>query len=400
MKRIAALVLCLSLGLSLAGCSLFDKANYELTAYTAETEEVSQADVDYISDYATLKRVITWLVSQHEESAELQFQNYDGNISRDISQACWEVKSSTPLGAWAIDYTSCDLSRIVSFYQADLYITYRRSAEQVAALEQLSGLTDLPGRLSRALNGSESYLVLEIPSATLTADLVRQYLAQAYYADALAAPRMPEAEVNLYPESGVERIVEISLDYGLDSETLALRRQELNQRCTEALASAGASGEASAEPALSEADRLYAAFLYLSENCIYSSMAGPTAYDALVGGAADSEGMAMACQALCGLLGIDCQVVQGRRDNETHFWNMVTLDGASYHLDLSGIDRLFLVSDEQMLGRYWWDTELYPSCPDNYDSIGQNADAEESAGTETDAAAETGTEAASAEPID
>lgn len=374
MKRCAALLLCLGLLLSLAGCSLFDQSNYELTAYTAETEEVVEADVDYISDYATLKRVITWLVSEHQESAELQFQNYDGNISRDISQACWEVKSSTPLGAWAIDYTSCDLSRIVSFYQADLYITYRRSSEQMEALEQLSGLTELSARLNRAFRSGESYLALQIPSATLTADLVRDTVSRTYYSDGLAALQMPQAEVSLYPESGVERIVEIRLDYGMDTETLAQQRQELQLVCAEALEYTGASGEASSDPdSLRDADRLYAACQYLQQNCIFSSAAGATAFDALVKGAANAEGMAMACQALCSLLELPCRVVEGRRDNEPHFWNMVTVDGESYHVDLSDPEGLFLVGDEQMLGLFWWDTELYPACPNDYDYFGHGA---------------------------
>lgn len=373
MKRIFSLLLVLGLFVSLGGCSLFDKSNYELSEYTAQTEEVTEADVGYISDYNSLKRAITWLVSEHQEAAELQFQNYDGNISRDISQACWEVKSSTPLGAFAIDYTSCDLSRIVSFYQADLYITYRRSAEQMQALEELTGLTDLSLRLSEALQSSQTYLVLELSAAALTGDLVRDLVAEAYYADALAVPRMPEVEVSLYPESGVERIVEISLDYGMETEELSRMRAELVQRCADALVYTGASGEASAESgsdSLRQADRLYAACLYLAENCIYSPMAGATAYDALVEGAANAEGIAMACQAFCDMLGIECRVVSGRLDNEPHFWNMVTVDGLSCHVDMSDPNEVFLSSDEKVLGRYWWDTEAYPACPTDYDYFG------------------------------
>lgn len=373
MKRICALLLALGLLVSLSGCSLFDKSNYELSAYTAQTEDVIEADMGYISDYSSLKRAITWLVSEHQESAELQFQNYDGNISRDISQACWEVKSSTPLGAFAIDYTSCDLSRIVSFYQADLYITYRRSAEQMQALEELTGLSDLSRRLSEALQNAQTYLVLELSAAALTGDLVRELVAEAYYADALACPRMPEVDVNLYPESGMDRIVEISLDYGLEAEELSRMRSELSQRCAEALGYTGSSGEASGEAgsdSLRQADRLYAACLYLAENCSYSPSAGSTAYDALVNGTANAEGMAMACQAFCSLLGIECRVVSGRLDNEPHFWNMVTVDGMNCHVDMTDPNEVFLSSDEKVLGRYWWDTEAYPACPTDYDYFG------------------------------
>lgn len=390
MKKIAFPALLLALLLSLGGCSLFDKSNYELDPYVAQAEESAADDAGYISDYDSLVRNIRHLVSQHEESAVLQFQNYSGNISRDISQACWEVKSSTPLGAFAIDYTSCDLSRIVSFYQADLYITYRRSAEQMQALESLSSLTALSRRLAEALDAGESYLVLELTSASVTAELVKEYLCSAYYSSALLCPVLPQAEVSLYPESGVERIVELRLDYGMSGEELESMRSQLSQRCAEALIYTGASGEASEEPeGLLQADRLYSACLYLAENCIYSPAAGATAYDALVTGAANAEGMAMACQAFCDMLGIEGQVVEGRRDNEAHFWNMVTVDGLSCHLDMSDPNNVFLLGDEEILGRYWWDTEQYPACPEGYNYFGTDTGDPEAPASASDAVADT-----------
>ncbi len=372
MKRLWPGLMALGLLLALSGCSLFDKSNYELGDYTAQPEESIEADIDYISDYDTLKRAIVWIVSEHQSYAQLQFQNYDGNISRDISQACWEVKSSTPLGAFAIDYTSCDLSRIVSFYQADLYITYRRSAEQAAAREQLSAPSELSRRLNEALHNSESYLVLELASAGLSAESVRELVSQAYYSDALAAPCPPAAEVNIYPESGMEHILEISLDYGMDRDTLDRLRGELLTACAQALESSGASEEPSGETGsgLREADRFYSVCLYLAGHCLYDPAAGGTAHDALVSGRANGEGMALACQALCESLGLEARVVEGRLDNETHFWNMVTVDGLSCHVDMTDPSNIFLVGDEKMLGRYWWDTELYPACPTNYDYFG------------------------------
>ncbi len=374
MKRLFALVSSAALLVSLAACKAFDKSYYELSDYTPPAEESVEADTDYISDYDALKRAIVWLVSEHRSSAQLQFQNYDGNISRDISQACWEVKSSTPLGAFAIDYTSCDLSRIVSFYQADLYITYRRSAEQMDALEQLSGLTELSRRLNEALHASESYLVLELASATLSAEGVHDLVREAYYGDALASPCLPTAEVGIYPEGGVEHIVEIRLDYGKDAEALETLRAELRQSCAAAMAETGASGESSdesgAQSPRAQADRLYAACLYLASHCVYDPQGGATAHDALVGGRANAEGMALACQALCEYMNIDAQVVSGRLDNENHFWNIVTVDGLRCHVDMTDPNNSFLVGDEKMLGRYWWDTGRYGACSTSYDYFG------------------------------
>lgn len=380
MKRFLPLLLALAMMVSCAGCNIFDRTVYEVTEYSAETEEATNDDVGYISDYAALRRAIVWLVSEHQESAELQFQNYDGNISRDLSQACWEVKSSTPLGAFAVDYTSFDLSRIVSFYQADVFITYKRSAEQMQELEQLGGLSAFQRRLDEALAAGEHYLVLQMTAASLTPEAVTDYIQKAYYADALASPVLPRAEVSLYPDSGVERIVEITLDYGVADEDLAAMRQALLDACDTAAASIAGESDPSDEPSgepeeTNPADRLYAAAQYLAALCTHAPEGGSTAYDALVMAQADSEGMAMAFQALCSKLSIDCQTVSGRLDNEEHFWTIVTFGGQSYHIDPTAPDDSFLAGDDEMWGRYWWDTAVYPACAEDYHYFGSSEDA-------------------------
>jgi len=372
MKRLFPLILCLCLLLPLIGCGLFDRTEYELSDYSPVTEEETAADsVGYISDYTALKRAIVWLVSEHEESAELQFQNYEGNISKDLSQACWEVKSSTPLGAFAVDYTSFDLSRIVSFYQADVFITYKRSAEQVEKLEQLAGLSALRRRLTQALSGGETYLVLQMTATSLTPEYIRERVQKAYASDALNCPVLPTVEVSLFPDSGVDRIAEITLNYNCTPEELAERRAELSEACLTLCADLlPDSSVGSDEPVMPDADTLYAAASRLTGCCTVSADAGSTAYDALVTGTSDAEGLALAYEALCQTLGADCQLVSGRLDNEDHCWNIVSLSGRSYHIDLTDLAASFLVGDDDIWGRRWWDTAAYPTCPQNYNYFG------------------------------
>ena len=367
MKRLLCAALAASMAISCAGCaSLFDKeyyvtAEYEAPSDAAEPEEEETADS--ILNYASLKRAITRLVSEHVESAQLQFQNYDGSISQDISTACWEVKSSTALGAFAVDYISYDLSRIVSYYQAEIYITYKRSATQVAALEQTENMGGLAQRLDEAIRGGETYLVLGVSAASATADTVREIVARSYYADPLACPVLPAVEVGVYPESGVSRIMEVTLDYGHDGEELSQMRQELGA-ALDVMAAQAAPAEAN------PVEQIRTLCRYLASNCAYDPAASGTLWDALVAGTADSEGLAMALEAGCQALGIDCQAVLGRMDGEEHVWNIVTIGESCYHVDVSnwsaGEAAAFLVGDEALWGAYWWDTSQYPVCPVRY----------------------------------
>lgn len=382
MQRIAALALALLLLLAASGCAtLFDTEVYSEEPYEAPSDTAEAEDAaDTISNYAALRRAIVRLVSERAESAVLQFQNYDGTISRDISTACWEVKSSTALGAFAVDYISYDLSRIVSYTQAEIHITYKRSEYQMSCLEELANLAAMRARLAEALLSGETYLVLELTTASLSAETVRQSVERAYYEDPQVCPVLPETEATLYPDSGVTRIVEATLDYGLDSGSLAQRREELSA-ALEALLTAAlpaaeeeeADAEASGEPeedAAPAAEQVRSLCEAVAQACVWDETAGNTAWDALTAGTASSEGMAMALEAACQALGIDCRIVFGRLDGESHMWNIVTLAEASYHVDVSrwdaGEEQVFLVGDEDLWGAYWWDISEYPACPDRF----------------------------------
>lgn len=367
--RIAALLILVLVLLTTGGCAaLFERPYYSSEPYQVPVQTTSAADagdeaMDSISNYASLRRAITSLVAEHRDSAQLQFLNYDGAISQDISTACWEVKSSTALGAFAVDYISYDLSRIVSYYQAQINITYKRSAAQVEARESVSTMTALADRLEQALDAGETYLVLELSSAAVTADTVQDYVKDAFCADPISCPVLPEVEVGFYPESGMSRIAEITLDYGMDAEALTQRRQALDLVLTDMAAQIVA--EAGEDPAA----RLDALRTYLRENCTPDETAGGTAWDALIGGAASSQGLALAVKAGCLALDIPCLPVEGRLGDASHWWNIVTLDDSSYHLDVS-VEDVFLAGDEQLLGGYWWDTSEYPPCPAPYEAEG------------------------------
>lgn len=383
MRRLVCGLLALAVLFGMAGCAaMFDREYYVIEEYEAPSEPSEaeeDAAADTISNYAALRRAIVRLVSAHTESAQLQFQNYDGAISQDISTACWEVKSSTALGAFAVDYISYDLSRIVSYYQAEIFITYKRAAWQVDAIEKIANAAALSARVERALREDETYLVLEISSAAVAGDTALAAAERAYYADPLACPVLPAVETNVFPDSGVDRILEISLDYGMDTEALSVRRAELEEALS-------ALSEALSDEDAADDERLRGLCDYLISVCEISADAPATAWDALVQGAASSEGTAMAFVAGCRALGFDAVAVSGRLNGEPHFWNIVTLGGASYHVDISvpeGEEPVFLLGDEALLSRgYWWDNSDYPACAGSYSDEAGDASGEPGASEE------------------
>ena len=364
--------------------NLFDREYYSEEVYQPQTEEADDAadGTSGISNYTELVRAITDMVEAHEEAAVLQLPNYEGTVSADLSEACWAVKASTALGAFAVDYISYDVSRIVSYYQAEINITYKRSAYQIDAMEELPGITALSDRITSALEEEESYLVLRINSAAATADAVTQAVSDAYYGDPLVCPVLPEVTVEVFPESGMDRILEITVSYGADSETLAEKRSQLQSGLVSLLAAAGLADEdetASQELAALSidfaddaacADALYALCTALSERCVCEETAGATAWDALTQGTASSEGVSMALEAVCQTLGIPCRVIRGYRDSGEQVWDLVTVGDETYHVDVSawGEDGqgVFLAGDDEISSTHWWDASQYPVCGHDY----------------------------------
>lgn len=102
----------------------------------------------------------------------------------------------------------------------------------------------------------------------------------------------------------------------------------------------------------------------LSESCEFSPDAGGTAYDALVGHAANSRGLALALSALCKSTNIECFVVSGTVGSSEHFWNIVGIGGKYCHIDLSSAETpTGFRSDLQMTSAgYHWETGKYPVC--------------------------------------
>lgn len=349
--------------LFLFGCSLLPTEYLSVKDYTEDVQTDSYELTGAIDNYSELKRALMGMVQRHEENGKLTFSNYDGTVSDDIAIACWEVKSETALGAYAVDYMSYEINRIVSYFEAEVFITYRRTQEQVDSIATLSTSYSLDEVLENTIRAFEPQLTVKLNSASLTAETIEQKVSAFFMASPIAVVTEPKLSVSVYPESGIERIFEISINYGHSAEELQQMKQEL---INAVVLRAAETSQHTMDDAAAQLARA------LAEDCELLPQGGSdeldsTAYGAVVNKRADSRGMALAYMALCIADGIDCVVVEGRLNKETHYWNIVTINGVSRHIDASAGD-IDLRSDAEVLDRYWWDTDAYPVCQSNPDT--------------------------------
>lgn len=357
-KRLTAMALCAAMLLGMCGCgSIFDKEYSSVTDYVAAGDSSSEGK-DTVRNYYALKQAILRLVDARKESGVVAFGEYDGDISTDLKSACWELRTQNALCAYCVESISYDLNHIVSYDEATMHIAYSRSQQDIDQVVTVSYSTDIKDYLADAINALGKRVVLLVNNSALDEEGVKALVSEIYTEDPLCAVSLPQTTVYMYSGSGLQRLFDIGLSYGGADGTVSSEKKLLG-----AAADTGAKACADAEPSKAALKICE----YLVARCIYKEASGSTAYDALMRGRADSEGMALAFKALCEKLGIECSTVKGLKDLKDHWWNIITIGADSYHVDVSlcresGVKAGFLRSDMDMWGAYRWDTASYPEC--------------------------------------
>lgn len=365
-KRVLALLFCVLLW-ALSGCtSVFDHTYTSQTDFKGSQEIALDNTTTVVKSYAALRRAVYNMINNHLETAELLISGYSGDVVSDIASICGSANTDTAFGAYCVEYASYDLTQIVSYYEVTINITYKYTAEELEGLLTTVNNDSFSDLIVQELSAGKSHTVIKVNNGSAESEAVVDLIRQACRNHPLEISSVPEVSVKVYSGNTSQRIYEVDL---VDAKTLDHNSERL-QAVSGALAAAARSVQSADAPWTV----IYAA-QYLGNHCTLSSV-GSTAYDALNAGEADSEGMAVAFKALCDKLGIGCQVVEGQQEKTPHFWNIVCIDDAYYHVDVSelgakGEAAALLLNDTEKLATCWWDMTEYPTCegPLTYESV-------------------------------
>ncbi len=362
-KKILILFLAACFVLCASGCGSLFSAEYYYSEPFRETAEAGDSSDTEVKNQLTLKNAIMELIYAGESNGQFRFGSYSGSLLDDLAAVCHEIKTSTPIGAYAVEDISYDTSRIVSYYTAVIHIEYKKSPEEIASVVNVVGLGELGSHILSVMEEYSPETVIKIYSSAASEEYISEFIVDSYYADPFLIAEMPEFKVEAFPAAGPERIYHIKFKYSAMPARLLDMEKELALRVEEL---AGAVGEGDA---LTMALRCAT---MLGEMCRDSESVGvwaDTAYGCVVELSDSPVAMAMGYKAICDRLGIPCHVVVGERKDiagQLHGWNIIDLDGEHYHVDVSRMADepalAFLLSDEDIWGRYDWDREKYPSC--------------------------------------
>ena len=366
-KKAAAMLLCGAIFL-LAGCSLVTDGEYASSSVHIPTGSGGNVEAERsaeVSNYAQLYETINMLVEDCIEYATIQFVSYPGNMERDLSSVCLSVARDTPLGAYAVYYIDYSLNRIVSYYEADVTVVYKRTQEEMESVEVFQEMDTLQESMRLAMSSREERIAFLVEEGELGQESIVQVMENAYYSSPETVLYFPKYTIDFYPEEGADSIVEVTFTFPYTATTAATRLEEMSLAAEEIInrLEAGNVSEQIEQMCSILRDRV----TYDEErvNSDYSRWYNSyTAYGALVLERAAGEGYAMAVKAMCDKMGIECYVVLGSRDNVNHAWNMIRLEnGEFYHVDSSSYNGVELFwNDQEISDSYVWDTELYPMC--------------------------------------
>lgn len=368
-QKILALGLCLSF--LLTGCEAMLNGEYlSVKPHSVLTAAEDDSSVIRVENYQELVSGILKLVSSRQEQGVIQLGNYNTrDVEADLSAACLEVSHEDPLGAYAVDYIKHEFSRILTYYQATITIGYRRTLEQMKSIVPVTGSSAIRSEVGSALAGFSPEAVLRVTYFNEDEHYIRALALQAYYDTPAAAFGMPEITVSVYPDTGYQRIVEITFTYAEPLESLHEKSQQL-QTAARSLSQSAINRNFRGRLLLSA---LYGSLLdyrAAAEEELPEGEAAPARsslpYAALVEGDPDSQALALAFKLMCNTAQAECTVVQGTLDGLPHFWNIVTVGSDHRHIDATlGRDGFYLTdADLRGLSGAEWSGKDYPVCGD------------------------------------
>lgn len=208
MKRAVILLLVLLMCLSATGCSMLERSYTSVQPHSSSYYESEDKSVLRAETYQDLVNDLLVLVGEWAEEGTIWLYAAEelGDVQQAIDAACQEVQSETPMGSYAVEYmtyTISDNSR--NYVDVKLTISYRRSAEQMGRLVNVTGVTALRDLLTAAAENGASELAVQLGNFNSDAAAVYAIV------DEVAAAQEGGAswQVAFYPDEARAGIVEI-----------------------------------------------------------------------------------------------------------------------------------------------------------------------------------------------
>ena len=274
----------------LTGCTAWTGDSYvSVTPHAEGYAQTEPGDVAEAASQEELTEVLARLVKNHTDQATVDVSQYDGNLEKELDLATREVMETDPVVAYAVEDIRLQQTEVGVRQMVSVEILYSRTQEEIQAIQSAWGESGIKNRVIGALERAEPAITLQVANYQ-PVNLDR--FVRTYYEEHLETiMECPQVVVQVYPDQGSERVVEIQFRYSISQETLLQMRRDVQVLLNSA---AGYVEGLTSEQV--KANRLYA---FLRPLFVQSRPSETPVYSLLCVGAGDSRSVAMVYGLLC-----------------------------------------------------------------------------------------------------
>lgn len=353
-KRIPALLLALCLILS--GCTGWMDGSYSSVRPHTERNQQSNDQTVSVETDEQLRDALIGMVEQSRETMLLNVAQMDQEaLPQVMDQTIEHVMTTNPVGAYAVEEITYEQGTSGGQNALSVTVVYNHNRSDIRGMKRAEDMDAVKEIVSEALGQCESRVVL-LAQAYENID-IPQFVADYADGNPVVVMETPQVTVNMYPEQGPQRVLEIVFSYQSSRESLRSMQSRVRPLFTSAELYVIGNHEDHEKYA-----QLYSFLMERHEYVIETSIT--PSYSLLIHGVGDSKAFATVFASMCRGAGLECMVVSGTCEGQPLFWNIIR-DGELYrHVDLlrcSREGRFLQWTDDEMTG-YVWDYSAYPEC--------------------------------------
>lgn len=351
-KWIAWMLACCLL---LSGCSAWLDGSYYSTTPHQEKENQSAGDMVAVSSYSALYRVLVDMIHSGTTNGLISVRNYNQLVvAMDMSTAVQRVRQTDPIAAYAVKNIQFDLGTNAGQPAIAVNISYFHDRAELGKIHHLENTRQAEQVIAQALDNCESGIVLRIKE--FEGEDLGRWVEDYSDANPHLVMEKPRVAVSLYPNSGEDRVVELKFSYQNSRETLRSMQGQVQNRIQHLITDA--------KREQTQQDKYLLVQQLMTQDMIGFGSSITPAYSLLIHGVGDSGAVSKLFTAICKQLDLNCITVTGTWEGNSRYWNIVSLGGAYFHVDVLrciGTDMLAFETDDMMTG-YVWDYSAYPTC--------------------------------------
>lgn len=353
MKRL--MLLCLIFALLFTGCSTWLDGSYEsITPHKADSAP-SDTGNETVSRYGELYNALSRMVENVSANGLLFVPEYDSDrLTADMAMAIDALPKKHPIAAYALEEIQWELGTSGGQDAVAVTMKFNKSKTEILRIHKASGIDASMSYIAEALEDCDDRLVLNI--SRYNGDDFVQMIEDYAMENPHIVMEVPKVTAVFYPESGSNRIVELTFTYENSRDRLRSMRNQVSPVFRAAVLNV--SGDAAAR----EKFELLYSFLMERHDYTFNTSITP-AYSLIRHGEGDDKAFATMYAAMCREAGLECKVVTGTRNGEALYWNLLSDGEGWHHVDLlrcNQEDGFRWYLDAEMSG-YVWDYAQYPA---------------------------------------